>query len=97
MEQRLGRSAVHGKPIWSNVFKNRMFRELPPLTRTRLSFTSLTIGLIIRGYHPNIGTKSGWSLWSKVMETSDHFMYSGVAGETAMTSRAVSFYFLFDS
>jgi hypothetical protein len=52
---------------------------------------------MIRGYHPNIGTKSGWSLWSKVMETSDHFMYSGVAGETAMTSRAVSFYFLFDS
>jgi hypothetical protein len=31
------------------------------------------------------------------MGTSDHFMYSGVAGPTAMTSRAVSFYFLLDS
>jgi hypothetical protein len=33
----------------------------------------------------------------KVMGISDHFRYSGVAGETTMTSRAMSFYFLLDS
>jgi hypothetical protein len=51
----------------------------------------------MRGYRPGFGTKSGWSLWSKVMGTSDHLRYSRVAGETVMTSRAVSFYFRLDS
>jgi hypothetical protein len=51
----------------------------------------------MRGNCPGYGTKSGWSLRSKVMGTSDHFRYSGVVGETAMTSQAVSFYFLVDS
>jgi hypothetical protein len=31
------------------------------------------------------------------MGTSDHLRYSGVAGDTAMISQAVSFYFLLDS
>jgi hypothetical protein len=51
----------------------------------------------MRGYHPNFGIMSGWSLRSKVMRTSDHLRYSGLAGETAMTSRAVSFCFRLDS
>jgi hypothetical protein len=51
----------------------------------------------MRGCCPSFDTKSGWSLWSKVIGTSDHFRYSGVAGETAMTSRAMSFYFHLDS
>jgi hypothetical protein len=45
-------------PIWSKVFKNRMFKELPPLMRTRLSLTSLMIGLTIKGYRPSFGMKS---------------------------------------
>jgi hypothetical protein len=94
---RLGHNRDLDNPIWSKVFKNRMFRQLPPLTRTRLSLTFLTMGLTMRGYHPGFGTKSGWSLRSKVMGTSDHLKYSGLAGETTMTSRAVSFYFLLDS
>jgi hypothetical protein len=78
VEQSLtGRSAVLGKPIWSNVFKNRMFMELPPSTRTQMSFTSLTMGLTMRGYRPDFSIKPGWLLWSKVMGTSDHFRYSG--------------------
>jgi hypothetical protein len=28
-----------GNPIWLKVFRNKMFKELPPLTRTRLSLT----------------------------------------------------------
>jgi hypothetical protein len=55
------------------------------------------MGLTIRGYRPGFHTKPGWSIWLKVMSTSDHFWYSWVAGETAMASRAVSFYFLLDS
>jgi hypothetical protein len=75
-----------------------MFRELPLLTRAQLRLTSLTMGLTIRGYCPGYGTKSGWSLRSKLMGTSDDSTYSGgVAGETAMTSRVVSFCFLLDS
>jgi hypothetical protein len=73
------------------------FRKLPPSMRTRLSLTSLMMGLTMRGYRPGFGTKFRWSLWSKVMGTSDHLRYSGVAGETVMTSRVVSFYFLIDS
>jgi hypothetical protein len=65
--------------------------------RTQLRLMSLTMGLTMRGYRPGFGTMSGWSLRSKVMGTLDHLRYSGVAGETAMTSRAVSFYFLLDS
>jgi hypothetical protein len=84
-------------PIWSKVFKNRMFRELPPSTSTQLSLTSLMMGLTMRGCRPSFSTKSGWLLRSKVMGTSYHLRYSGVAGETAMTSRAVSFCFLLDS
>jgi hypothetical protein len=83
--------------IWEKVFKNRMFRELPPSTRTQLSFTSLTMGLTMRGYRPGFGTKFDWSLQSKVIGTSDHFRYLGVVGETTMTSWAMSFYFLLDS
>jgi hypothetical protein len=94
---RLGCSRDLDSPIWLKVFKNRMFRELPSSMRTQLSLTSLMMGLTMRGYHPSFGTKSEWSLLSKVMETSDHFRYSGVAGETAMTSRAVSFCFRLDS
>jgi hypothetical protein len=88
------KSSTHlDNPIWLKVFKNRIFRELPPSTRTRLSFTSLTMGLTIRGYRPDFWMKSRWSLRSKVMEISDHFRYSRVVGETAMISRAVSFCF----
>jgi hypothetical protein len=65
-----------------------MFRELPPSTRTRLSLTSLTMGLTMRAYYPDFDTKSGWLLQLKVVGTSDHLRYSGVVGETAMTSRA---------
>jgi hypothetical protein len=96
-EARLGRSADLDKPIWLNVFKNRMFRELPPLIRTQLSFTSFTMWLMMRGYHLSFGTKSRWSLPLKVMGTSHHFRYSGVVDETSMTSRVVSFCFLLDS
>jgi hypothetical protein len=64
---------------------------------TRLFLTSLMMGLTMRGYHPSFGTKSRWSMQSKVMGTSDHLRYSGVAAETAMTSWAVRFYFLLDS
>jgi hypothetical protein len=83
-------------PIWSKVFKNRMFRELPPSMRTRLSLTSLSMGLIISRYRHGFGMKSRWSLQSKVMGSSDHFKYSGVTSDTSMTSRVVSFFFLFD-
>jgi hypothetical protein len=54
-----GHSADLGSPIWSNVFKNRMFMELPPSTRNRLSFTSLMIGLTMGGYRPGFVTKLG--------------------------------------
>jgi hypothetical protein len=94
---RLGCSVVLDSPIWSKVFKNKMFRELPPSTRTQLSLTSLMMGLTIRGYRLGFGIKSGWSLWSKVMGTLDHFRYSGVVGETTMTSWAVNFCFLLGS
>jgi hypothetical protein len=93
----IGRSRALDNPIWSKVFKNRIFRELSTSTRTQLSLISLTMGLTMIGYHPSFGTKLGWSLWSKVMGTSDHLRYSGVAGETAMTSRVVSLCFLLDS
>jgi hypothetical protein len=63
----LGRSADLDNPIWSKVFKNKIFRELPPSTRTRLSLTSLMMGLTIRVCQPDFGIKSGWSLQSKVM------------------------------
>jgi hypothetical protein len=59
--------------------------------------SSLTMGLTIRGYRPDFGIKYEWSLRSKVMETSDHFRYSRVAGETDMTYQVVSFGFLLDS
>jgi hypothetical protein len=36
-------------PIWLNVFRNRKFRELPPSMRTRLSMTSLMMGLTGQG------------------------------------------------
>jgi hypothetical protein len=94
---RLGHNADLDNPIWQIVFKNRMFRELPHSRRTQLSFTSLTLGLTMRGYCLSFCTKFEWSLQLKLMGTSDHLRYSGVAGETAMTSRAVSFYFLLDS
>jgi hypothetical protein len=54
-------------------------------------------GLTMTGYYPSFGTKPRWSLHSKVMGISDHLRYSRVVGETAMTSRAVSFCFLLDS
>jgi hypothetical protein len=83
-------------PIWSKVFRNKMFWVLSPSTRTQLSLTSLTMGQTMRRYHPGFSTKSGWSLWSKVMGTSDHLRYSTVVGETAMSSWAVSFCFHLD-
>jgi hypothetical protein len=46
---------------------------------------------------PSFGIKSGWSPQLKVMGTLDHLRYSGVAGPTAKTSRAVSFFFLLGS
>jgi hypothetical protein len=55
------------------------------------------MGLTIKEYRPGFGMKSGCSLRSKVIGTSGHFKYSGVAGENAMTSQEVSFYFLLDS
>jgi hypothetical protein len=93
----MGHNIGLDNPIWSNIFKNVMFKELPPSTRTRLSLTSLMMGLMMRGYRLGFGTKSEWSLRLKVIGTSNHFRYSGVVGETAMTSWAVSFYFLLDS
>jgi hypothetical protein len=83
--------------MWLKLFKNWMFRELPPSMRTRLSFTSMMTELTIRGYRPSFGTKSGWPMRSKVMGTSDHLRYSGVVAETAMTSWAWSFSFPLDS
>jgi hypothetical protein len=59
-------------PIWLKVFKNRIFRELHPSSRTLLSFTSLTMGLTMRGYHPDFATKFRWSLWSNIIGTLDH-------------------------
>jgi hypothetical protein len=94
---RLGCSKDLDNPIWSKFFRNRMFRELPWSTRTQLSLTSMMMGQTMRGYHVGFGTKSGWSMQSKVMGTSDHLRYSGVAGEIAMTSWVVSFCFRLDS
>jgi hypothetical protein len=54
---RLGHNIVLDNPIWSKVFKNKMYRELPPMPRTRWSFTSFMMGLTMRGYHPGFGTK----------------------------------------
>jgi hypothetical protein len=54
--------------------------ELPPSTRTRLSFTSLTMGLMMRGYRLSFGIKSEWSMQLEVMGTLDRFRYSGVVG-----------------
>jgi hypothetical protein len=84
-------------PIWLKVFRNRMLKEVPPSARTRLILTSFTMGQTMRGYNPGIGMKSRWSLQLKVMGTLDHLRYSGVAGETTMISRAVSFYLQLDS
>jgi hypothetical protein len=61
--------------------------------KTQLSFSSLMMGQTMRGNCPGLGKKSVWSLRPKVMGTSDHLRYTGLAGETAMTSRAVSFCF----
>jgi hypothetical protein len=57
--------------------------------RTQLSLTSLTMGQTMRGYRPSFGTKYGWLLWSNVMGTTNLLRYSGVLGETTMTSQAV--------
>jgi hypothetical protein len=65
--------------------------------RTRFSFTSLTMGKTMRGYHTGFGTKFRWSLLSNVMGTSDYLRYSRVSVETTMTSRAVSLCFLLHS
>jgi hypothetical protein len=40
------------------------------------------MGQTMIGYHPSLGTKLVWLLWSKVMGTSDHLRYLRVAGET---------------
>jgi hypothetical protein len=93
----MGHNRALDNPILSKVFKNSIFRELPPSTRTQLSLKSLTIGLTMRVYCPGFGTKLGWLLRSRVMGTLDHLRYSGVEGETAMTSWTVSFCFLLDS
>jgi hypothetical protein len=45
----LGRNVDLGSPIYSKVFKNKMYREFPPSMSTQLSFTSFMIGLTIRG------------------------------------------------
>jgi hypothetical protein len=94
---RLGHSKDLDNPIWSKVLRNRMFRELPPSMRTRLSLASWTMGQTVRGYRSIFGTKFRWSLRSKVMGTLDHLRYSGVAGETALTAPVVSFCFCLDS
>jgi hypothetical protein len=73
----LGHSRDLGNSIWLNVFRNKMFRGLPPSMRTQLSLTSLTMGVTISRYRPGFGTKSGWSLGSKVMGTSYHLRYTG--------------------
>jgi hypothetical protein len=57
-------SADLGKPIWSNVSRNRMLTKLPPSTRTQMSSTSMMMGLTISGYRPDFGMKSGWSFQS---------------------------------
>jgi hypothetical protein len=74
---RLVRRRYLDNPTWLKVFRKRIIRELPPSTGTRLSLTLVTMGQTIIGYLPDFGTKSGWSLWSKVMGTSDHLRYSG--------------------
>jgi hypothetical protein len=94
---RLGSNIDLESPISSKVFKNRMFKRLHPSSRTWLSLMSLTMGLTIRGYQPSFRMKSGWLLRSKVIGTSDHFRYLGVADPTTMTSRVVNFCFLLDS
>jgi hypothetical protein len=37
----------------------------------------MMMGLTIRGYQLGFGMKSGWSLQSKIVGTTDHFRYSG--------------------
>jgi hypothetical protein len=83
---RLGHNIDLDNRIRSKVFRNRMFRELAPSMRTQLSLTSLMMGQTMRGYNAVFGTKSRWSLRSKVMGTLDHLRYSGVEGETVVTS-----------
>jgi hypothetical protein len=40
----LGHRRDLDNPIWLKVLRNRMFKELPPSTRTQSSLTSLTMG-----------------------------------------------------
>jgi hypothetical protein len=58
----LGHNKDLDNPIWSKVFRNIMFKELPPLTRTQLSLIFLMMGQTMRGYCLDFGIKSGWSL-----------------------------------
>jgi hypothetical protein len=76
-EARLGPNTDLDNPIWWKIFKNRMFKELPPLIRTQLSLICFMMGLIVTGYRPYFGTESEWLLQLKVMGTSNHFRYSG--------------------
>ena len=50
-----GSNSAYENPIWSYVFKNRMLSELPPSTRTRLSATSLMLGVTNSRYLPGFG------------------------------------------
>jgi hypothetical protein len=48
-----------------------MLRPLPLSMRTLESLTLPMIGSTTSGYLPGLGTKSGWSPWSKVIGLSD--------------------------
>jgi hypothetical protein len=48
-----------------------MLRLLPPSMRTLVSLTLPMTGSTTSGYFPGLGTRSGWSPWSKVMGLSD--------------------------
>jgi hypothetical protein len=48
-----------------------MLRLLPPSMKTLVSLTLPMTGSTMSGYFPGLGTRSGWSPWSKVMGSSD--------------------------
>jgi hypothetical protein len=64
-----------------------MLRLLPPSMRTLVSLMLPTMGSTTSGYFPGLGTRSGWSPWSKVMGLSDQSRYTGAATFTEQTSR----------
>jgi hypothetical protein len=94
----LGCSRDLDNPIWSKVFENKIYIQ----GSTDIDEDSVELDILDNGANyekipPWRWQKVGVALWSKVIGTSDHLRYLGVAGETAMTSWAMSFCFLLDS